>query len=305
MTYSPTTYRNSEIKPQLGDIVEPYDKAFQGVVIEIINEFFVRVDWARWGDEKFVEAETVQQVYFVSRAKENETVKQFNVIYHDEYTYGVTKTKFEGRDIIIVVNAHDEDSAIEIADEVYCEVAETEKWRLHDTSCDCCSPVDISRRIETGEINTYNHPEVIYVDSGVTPKTRAQFSGEINTILHEAIKTLPREEIVALQRELGALLPHQNEWNGYDNRVTWAVSVNIDNDANLYRTARSIVRMSAIYAPSGSNVAFRAGEALEKWFSRVALKIENWSGVQTDVFSSGLSAINWTHIAEHILEGLE
>lgn len=62
-------YKGSDVKAQVGDIVEPYDRFYKGTVTEVVNAHFVRVSWNRWEREDHIESEMVAQIYFVRRAQ--------------------------------------------------------------------------------------------------------------------------------------------------------------------------------------------------------------------------------------------
>jgi len=61
------SYKDSEVTPREGDVVDQYDHLYKGRVIDIVNEYFITVVWEHPTEPRRPESEMIRQTLFVRR----------------------------------------------------------------------------------------------------------------------------------------------------------------------------------------------------------------------------------------------
>lgn len=99
------------------------------------------------------------------------------------------------------------------------------------------------------------------------------------------------------------------EYQGWNNRETWATALWIDNDQALYEIARDYARQEIEGHDKGEEInAYYLGETLKNWIEDDLLTLENIAGnrdlwlMLTDIGS--LYRVNWREIAQVYLDEL-
>jgi hypothetical protein len=93
------------------------------------------------------------------------------------------------------------------------------------------------------------------------------------------------------------------EYNGWTNWETWNCKLWLDNDQSVYYTVQDICKLGLEYEKSAYDVGENVHDfVLDLYEDRDAEKL--W-GFFTDVIYQSMRVVNWTEIAQHIMDDTE